>query len=556
MAVKLSLPDLSGLTKFGRQSKKDDSLPPAAIGKVIEADSKYIIATVQSPIELHRHYLIEVRSVANHILIAQIESLVSKEVKIGVRNEEGSISFLGAGATITRTRDEQETRVLLTARIVSFINSAGKVVAYLPTMGYVNQPAFLADYNNLLKVFAELDEKDATPLEVGTVVESEFNSHKRVPASFNPLGFMRHTAVFGQSGSGKSFSFGIVLEELIAKTDARVIVFDPNSDYRNFTQIRTPSEITKDSERDYDDEDHRKVFEIWNQLKPHMLRFSLQTGPTGTAPLSLLFSDIRRANQCTLAGLDPVLDYEDYRTFCEVLDELGPKYDLAKVLEQLNRRSTLTRLLQRIRNRELDKLRLLGPTSIIQTLRDEDWRFVAIDLKIATSLERSIAAAAILEALYRDMVAGPSKVTFFVVDEAHNFCPRMPWDVHQNPPTQILQEIAAEGRKYGAFLILITQNPSKLNEQAMTQCDNVILMNMTSGAEVRALDAVIKDAGPGLSGTVFGLRKGEAVCMGGIVRNEVIVKFDLRKTQPGGDDVSKGWAKRKITSGPRAAAAD
>jgi hypothetical protein len=34
--------------------------------------------------------------------------------------------------------------------------------------------------------------------------------------------------------------------------------------------------------------------------------------------------------------------------------------------------------------------------------------------------------------------------------------------------------------------------------------------------------------------------------MGGIVRNEVIVKFDLRKTEHGGDDVSKDWAKRKI----------
>jgi hypothetical protein len=33
--------------------------------------------------------------------------------------------------------------------------------------------------------------------------------------------------------------------------------------------------------------------------------------------------------------------------------------------------------------------------------------------------------------------------------------------------------------------------------------------------------------------------------MGGIVRNEVIVKFDLRKTHPGGDDLGKDWAKRR-----------
>jgi hypothetical protein len=77
-----------------------------------------------------------------------------------------------------------------------------------------------------------------------------------------------------------------------------------------------------------------------------------------------------------------------------------------------------------------------------------------------------------------------------------------------------------------------------------------------AGAEVRALNAVLKEADPGLSGTVFGLSKAEAVCMGGIVRNEVIVKFDLRKTHPGGDDLGKDWAKRTVSSGPRAVAAD
>ena len=83
-----------------------------------------------------------------------------------------------------------------------------------------------------------------------------------------------------------------------------------------------------------------------------------------------------------------------------------------------------------------------------------------------------------------------------------------------------------------------------------------VTVTTSPGAEVRALNAVLKEAGPGLSGTVFGLSKAEAVCMGGIVRNEVIVKFDLRKTHPGGDDLGKDWAKRTVSSGPRAVAAD
>jgi DNA helicase HerA-like ATPase len=547
----LSLSRLTNLDLFSKRSKKAD-LPSGAIGRVVEApDGKSIIATVESDdIELHRHYFIQVKSTGSHLLIGQIENLTGKEVKVGVQTAEGSVSFM-VSAKVTATTDVEETRVLLTARIVSFVGPSDEISMYRPTTGYIGQPVFLASPDNLMKIFSRLSNNTIIPLEIGTVVGSENGSNESVPVSFDPTGFMRHTAVFGQSGSGKSFSFGIVLEEIIKNTEARVLVFDPNSDYRRFSSVRPPDEIKKNSKRNYTDDDHRVVTETWDRLKPQFLRFAIPSNPLspdGSKLLSLLFSDIRRANQCRLVGLDPVLDHEDYGAFCEILDNLGTQYQIAEVMAQLRRGRSESnfRLLHRIENREIDKLRVWGPESVIDHLRRENWRFAAIDLKVATSLERSIVASAILEALYRDMVIETSKVTFIVIDEAHNLCPRTPWDPHQNAPTQILHEIAAEGRKYGAFLMLLTQNPSKLSEQALIQCDNIILMNMTSSAEVRSLEAVVKDAGPGLSGTVFGLSRGEAVCMGGIVRNEVIVKFDLRKTEHGGDDVSKDWAKRKI----------
>ena len=40
-----------------------------------------------------------------------------------------------------------------------------------------------------------------------------------------------HTAVLAQSGSGKSFMVGRVIEELLIKTKARIVVLDPNSDF-------------------------------------------------------------------------------------------------------------------------------------------------------------------------------------------------------------------------------------------------------------------------------------------------------------------------------------
>ena len=52
-----------------------------------------------------------------------------------------------------------------------------------------------------------------------------------VPFSLDAGGFGRHTFLCGQSGSGKTYSLGVVLEQLLLETDLRIVVLDPNSDF-------------------------------------------------------------------------------------------------------------------------------------------------------------------------------------------------------------------------------------------------------------------------------------------------------------------------------------
>ena len=44
-------------------------------------------------------------------------------------------------------------------------------------------------------------------------------------------GFDRHTFLCGQSGSGKTYSLGMVLERLLLETSLRLVILDPNSDF-------------------------------------------------------------------------------------------------------------------------------------------------------------------------------------------------------------------------------------------------------------------------------------------------------------------------------------
>ncbi len=56
--------------------------------------------------------------------------------------------------------------------------------------------------------------------------------------SLDASGFDRHTFFCGQSGSGKTYALGTVLERLILDTDLRIVVLDPNSDFVRLGEVR------------------------------------------------------------------------------------------------------------------------------------------------------------------------------------------------------------------------------------------------------------------------------------------------------------------------------
>lgn len=514
------------------------------LGKVIETTDRlsFIFSiTSGSPPSYLEFVEISFQKLGRDVLmIGQVELIVGRGVKVGQQTKTGNISVFGLSTELVQTKNVEETQFRATARIVAFIDADGKVSTFDPTVEYMDKPVRPARPENLKSVFSEITHSKLAPLTVGSLV----GCRDCVPVALNPAGLMRHTAVFGQSGSGKSFSFGIVLEELLLNTDARILVLDPNSDYRSFHEIRTRAQIAKKSRREFTSDDHAATREKWEEIVQHSLRFA----PDAAHPRNISFSDLNRKEQASLLGLDPIHDREEYSVFLETIDSFkGAPYSIQAVVDSLSASPSVDkiRILYRITNKELGKLPLWGSPSLVATLANDDWRFASIDLRSASPLERSLISSAVLESLYKHTIDS-QMVTFIVIEEAHNLCPAISSYDHQQAPKRIIHEIAAEGRKYGAFLMLLTQNPSKLSEQALLQCDNVILMRMTSDVEVEASAAIIAGAGPRLAQTAFSLDTGQAVCMGGLIRTPTIVKFDLRKTRPGGDDVSKDWARKKL----------
>ena len=71
-----------------------------------------------------------------------------------------------------------------------------------------------------------------------------------------------------------------------------------------------------------------------------------------------------------------------------------------------------------------------------------------------------------------------------VIDEAHNVCPAAPEDALTALATEYAVRIAAEGRKFGLYLLVCTQRPQKVQENIVSQCDNLVLMRMDSEADL------------------------------------------------------------------------
>ena len=72
-------------------------------------------------------------------------------------------------------------------------------------------------------------------LDIGAVPTGDGHARSRLLAS----GFDRHTFLCGQSGSGKTYALGLMLERILLDTDLPLVIIDPNSDFVRLGEART-----------------------------------------------------------------------------------------------------------------------------------------------------------------------------------------------------------------------------------------------------------------------------------------------------------------------------
>ena len=352
-----------------------------------------------------------------------------------------------------------------------------------------------------------------------------------VEARLDATGFGRHTFLCGQSGSGKSYAMGLLLEQLLLETDLPIVVLDPNSDATRLAEL-LPGTDAATAER-------------WSAIAPRIgVR---RVGGEGAERLRLRFFDLDPETQQAVLGLDPLRDREEYDLLRDILDAEADGTSLDDLTAQLAGEPRLRPLALRLRN--LGVLdwsiwaRDSGDRGLLEDLETGDERLLVVDLgSIRTPAERALVSAAVLADLWRRRA--DRRPVLVVIDEAHNVCPPDAAD----PVTAIAAErgvqIAGEGRKFGLHLVVATQRPLKVHENVLSQCDNLILMRMNSAGDLARLAELFSFVPPALLGraTSFGL--GQALVAGRIAPHPMLVTTGGRIAQEGCGDVPATWARR------------
>ena len=346
-----------------------------------------------------------------------------------------------------------------------------------------------------------------------------------VTATLDARGFDRHTFLCGQSGSGKTYSLGVLLERLLMETSLRMVVLDPNSDFAHLGTTRVAADARMVDR--YRKAAHGVVTHSARATDEHRLRLRL--------------AELDPAAQAALLRLDPIRDLDEHAELVALLASGQPP--TAEALEATGRPDA-RRLALRARNLRIEQFDIWAGHaggSVLHALFDPAERCVVVDLgSLATHEEQALTAAAVLDALWQRREA--REPVLIVIDEAHNVCPAQPADALTALATEQVIRIAAEGRKFGLYLLLSTQRPQKVPENVISQCDNLVLMRLNSRADVAFAQDVFSFVPPSLIGQapVFGL--GEALVAGKISPHPALVRFGERVSAEGGADVATTWA--------------
>ena len=330
----------------------------------------------------------------------------------------------------------------------------------------------------------------------------------------------RHVSILAKSGSGKSYCSGVLLEEIMER-NVPVVVIDPHGEYGSLKHAGDVSDKLTHYGLDVKGYGERVV-----EFSP-----DIRKNP-GARPLHLSARDLSAQELMHL--LPAKLSSFQVGTLYSAFQSMGSSGDFDSVIaalsaEEGNAKWQLISVIEYVK-----ELGIFGdmPTDLLSLVRPAQCSI--INLRGVPKEVQEVIVYKIVSDLFSARKQGDIPPFFLIVEEAHNYIPERSFGEAKS--SRILRQTAAEGRKFGLGMCVISQRPARVDKNVISQCSTQIILKLTNPNDLRAISNSVEGITSETEREIQNLPIGTAMVVG-VVDLPLFVDIRPRMTKHGGEAV-------------------
>ena len=365
----------------------------------------------------------------------------------------------------------------------------------------------------------------------------------------------RAVLVCGKRGSGKSYTMGVIIEELLETGNTLVIVVDPMGIYYPMAQ---PNRTQESLLWDWGLNARGVPTLVLVPGAPEVLYGSKEVTSIMEArgvrfrQFRINPADLSPDAWCELFdfSLSDVMGIALFRAVQNLHRKRKEQFFIPDIIDQIEGDALVQ---DRTRQALLNRLEMAQDWGIFSTQHRELWESFdprSVNIVDLSTLDPGPLGRRnlVVDVLARDIFVRRTIArrkeelgliselprVWMLIDEAHQFVPSGKTTLAK----EALIRWAKEGRQPGLSLVVASQQPSAVDHEVITQCDVIIAQKLTNSEDIQAVNALSQDyMGSELKTYIRKLnRRGEAVLVDDEQERVLMIQVRPRKSFHGGGE--------------------
>ncbi len=324
----------------------------------------------------------------------------------------------------------------------------------------------------------------------------------------------KHVAILAKSGAGKSYTVGVLIEEIIGKK-VPILIIDPHGEY---SSLKQPN-----------DEEKEALSKI--KMKPKGFKNIQEYGDSKLNPE---LKPLKLDNNLTAAEITQLMPGKLSNT------QMGILYNAIKQLQNINFTTVLLELDKEENNAKwslinnleyLNHLEIFSESFIPFNEIIHPGKCSIINMKGIPPDVQEIIVYKLMKDLFEMRKQNKVPPFFTILEESHNYCPERSFG--ETRCSKIIRTVASEGRKFGLGLCVISQRPARVDKSVLSQCTTQIIMKITNPNDLKAVSNSVEGITAESEVEIQSLPIGTAMITG-VVDIPLFVNIRPRMSQHGG----------------------